>query len=300
MSEERPTTTWLERLIDAVFQPNVLLVLSCVVAVAVFLPRATRLLPDLNGGDQYRLSSSQIEITPPPDWVPQNLAEQVIRNAQLPDELMLLDSTIVSRVAEAFQRHPWIKGKVRIRTSIPARMIVDVEYREPVALVQTKGGSFPIDGDAVVLPSRDFSPADVKSYPVVEGISSLPQGAAGTAWQDPGVLGAARLAVYLKPFWKQFGFLSIKSGSSPSSKAAWDELSFQLSTVGGSRVIWGRPPESRHPGELPAEKKLERIKFYLRHHGPFDSSHGPHEFDITHWRDISRKPIAGNETTSRR
>ncbi|HLQ43243.1 MAG TPA: hypothetical protein VK137_00825, partial [Planctomycetaceae bacterium] len=83
------------------------------------------------------------------------------------------------------------------------------------------------------------------------------------------------------------------------SKVAGNELSYQLSTLGGSRIIWGRPPGSRHPGELPAEKKIERMKYYLRHHGPFDSKHGPCEFDITNWRDISRKPIADKAASTR-
>jgi hypothetical protein len=52
---------------------------------------------------------------------------------------------------------------------------------------------------------------------------------------------------------------------------------------------------------LPADKKIERIKFYLRHHGPFDSStHGPFEYDITRWTDISRKPIADRGNSQRR
>ena len=303
-SPKRPTTA-VEQLLDWLLQPMVLLLLSCSVAAWVFVPKLGVRLPVLRNDRQYRLTTSQIEITPPPHWVPHDLAEQVARRAGLPDELSLLDKDVTRRVAAAFELHPWVKGSVRVSTSVPARMRVDLEYREPVAMVRVaqagKIGLFPIDGDGTLLPSADFAPAEIAKYPVIENVSVPPGSAAGTVWKDAAVLGSARLAVELKPFWEQFGFQSILAPANLDRKLAWDDLSLQLSTRGGSRVIWGRPPGAKHPGELPADKKIERIKFYLRHHGPFDSStHGPFEYDITRWTDISRKPIADRGSSQRR
>ncbi len=303
-SPKRPTTVVVQ-LLDWLLQPMVLLLLSCSVATWVFVPKLGVRLPDLRNDRQYRLATSQIEITPPPHWVPHDLAEQAAQRAGLPDELSLLDPDVTRRVASAFEQHPWVKGQVRVSTSVPARMRVDLEYREPVAMVRvTQGGKigmFPIDADATLLPSADFSPAEIAKYPVIENVSTPPVGSAGTVWKDVCVLSAARLAVELKPFWEQFGFQSILTPANSDRKLAWDDLNLQLSTRGGSRVIWGRPPGAKHPGELPADKKIERIKFYLRHHGPFDSStHGPFEYDITRWTDISRKPIADRGSSQRR
>ena len=290
-------------LIGWLMQPNLLLALSCLVAVAVFLPKSARLLPDLRLSSQYRFQTSQIEITRPPHWVPHDVVEQVVKRAGLPLEMSLLDADITQRIAAAFERHPWIKGSVRVRTTIPARVEVDVEYREPVAMVSVsngpKSGLFPIDADAVVLPGADFPPAEIAKYPVIENLTAGPRGRSGMEWGDARVLGAARLAVLLKPNWKEFGLKSIRVPSASESKVAAEDLSYQLLTVGGSRIVWGRTSGSRHPGELPAEKKLDRMKFYRRHHGSFDSTHGPCVFDITHWRDISRKPIADRIPSSR-
>jgi hypothetical protein len=279
-----------------------LLGLSCLAAAAVFLPKTMRMLPDLRQGSQYRLETSRIEITPPPHWVPHDLVEEIKKTAGLPDELSLLDEDIAQRIASAFERHPWVKERVRVRTSVPARMRIDVVYREPVAMVRVsngaKSGLFPIDAAATVLPSADFSPAEIAKYPVIENVSSPPRGPAGMTWGDVRLEGAARLASVLQPHWKEFGLKSIRVPVRPETKR--DDLSYQLATSGGSRIIWGRPPGSRHPGELPAEKKIERMKYYLRHHGPFDSTHGPCEFDITHWRDISRKPLAERAASAHR
>lgn len=301
---QRPTTA-MEQLLDWLMQPTVLLLLSCSVAAWVFVPKLNVRLPDLKNDRQYRLATSQIEITPPPHWVPHDLAEQATRRAGLPEELSLLDPDVTRRVAAAFEQHPWVKGEVRVSTSVPARMRVSLEYREPVAMVRVaqagKGGLFPIDADGTLLPSADFAPAEIAKYPVIENVSAPPSSPAGSVWKDVGVFGAARLALELKPHWEQFGFQSILVPSNADRKLAWDDLHLQLGTRGGSRVIWGRPPGAKHPGELPSDKKIERIKFYLRHHGPFDSAtHGPFEYDITRWTDISRKPIADRGSSLRR
>jgi len=300
----RPSTP-VEKLLDWLLQPTVLLLLSFSVAAWVFVPKLQVRLPELGNDRQYWLATSKIEIPPPPDWVPHDLAAQVAQRAGLPKELSLLDPDVARRVALAFEQHPWVKGKVRVSTSVPARMRVDLEYREPVAMVRVgqagKVGLFPIDADGTLLPSADFPTAEIAKYPVIENVSTPPAESAGTVWKDSCVLGAARLAVELKPFWEQFGFQSILTPANSDRKLAWDDLNLQLSTRGGSRVIWGRPPGAKHPGELPADKKIERIKFYIRHHGPFDSStHGPFEYDITRWTDISRKPIADRGSSQRR
>lgn len=296
--------SWADALMGWVFDPNLLLIAACLVAVIVFIPKALRLFPDLRSRADYRVSIRRIEIIPPlPHWVPHNLVEQAARQAGLPDELSLLDDGVAQRVAAAFERHPWVRGAVRVRASVPARLQVELEYREPVAMVRVRhagrDGLFPIDAEGVILPSADFPPSQIEKYPVIEHVKSSPSGPAGTAWRDLNVLGAAQLAVMLRPFWSEFQLKSILVETRAAKPAAWDDLSFRLTTAGGSRIIWGRPPGSRHPGELPSEKKLERMKFYVRHHGPFDSSHGPCEFDITHWRDISRKPIAEQSRPTR-
>ena len=301
---KRPTTA-IEQLLDWLMQPTVLLLLSCSVAAWVFVPKLGVRLPDLRNERQYRLATSQIEVTPPPHWVPHDLAAQVARRAGLPDNLSLLDPDIARRVATAFEQHPWVKGRVQVSTSVPARMRVSLEYREPVAMVRVtqagKSGLFPIDADATLLPSADFTPAEIAKYPLIENVSAPPDSAEGSTWKNAAVFGAARLAKELKPHWESFGFQSILVPTNSDRKRAWEELTLQLSTRGGSRVIWGRPPGAKHPGELPADKKVERIKFYLSHHGPFDSAtHGPFEYDITRWTDISRKPIADRGSSQRR
>jgi hypothetical protein len=292
----RRSTTLLGRLLDGLFHPNLLLALACLFAAFVFLPKLGLRWPELPRNAEYRLQTSKIELTAPPHWVPQDLVEQVARQAKLPDELSVLDKSLARRLAESFERHPWVKSCRKVHISVPARVQVELEYREPVAIVKvahaTTAAMFAIDAEATLLPTDDFSPAEIASYPTIVNVTERPAQSDGLIWDNPTVLAAARLAALLKPHWKEFGFQAIRVPSTVERDASDDDVLLQIVTRGGSRVIWGRPPGANHPGELLAEKKIERIKFYLKHHGPFDAPHGPYEYDITRWKDIARRRIA--------
>jgi hypothetical protein len=292
----RRSATPLGRLLDCLFHPNFLLAVSCVVAAFVFLPKLGLRWPELPRNAEYRLRTSNIEITAPPHWIPHDLVEQVARRSELPDELSVLDRSLARRLAESFERHPWVKKCRKVSVSVPARIQVELEYREPVAIVNvvhaTKTAMFAIDAEATLLPTADFSPAEIANYPAIVNVSERPAQTDGLIWKNPSVLAAARLAALLKPHWKEFGFQAIRVPAAVERDASDDDVPLQIVTRGGSRVIWGRPPGANHPGELLAEKKIERIKFYLKHHGPFDAPHGPYEYDITRWKDISRRRIA--------
>jgi hypothetical protein len=263
--------------------------IALVVAAAIVGPEIRKRLPDLAERPEYRLAAVKIEITQPPHWVPHDLVEQVVQHAALPAELSLLDDDLTRQVAEAFQFHPWVEEVVSVKKSVPAKIEVQLRYRCPVAMVQMQQGMYPVDGAGILLPPADFRIADTRKYPVILNVRSTPQGPAGTPWGDPVVLGGARLAAELAPYWKKLGVTSISCERSPTGKTA-DEW-YTLISTGGSRIIWGRAPGVDHPGELSVEQKIGRLKKYVADFGNFDQPHGPYEIDIRHWREISRRPL---------
>lgn len=288
------------------FRPRVLLFVAAVASATVLLPMAKSLLPDLNKRPEFRLSTSEIQITVPPRWVPHDLVDQVATRAGLPDELSALDGDLTQQIAEAFQVHPWIAEVIRVRKSFPAKIDVELRYRRPVAMVQAKQGMYPIDGEGILLPPADFSVADTQRYLVIQNVSSTPQGPAGTNWGDVGVVGAGRLADILdevndsRSCWKKLGLAAICVPSRTKANVTIDELVYELVTDGGSRIVWGRAPGTDHPGELSAEQKLGRLEKYLAEFHTFEEPHGPYEIDIRHWQEISRRPLrASRERTLR-
>lgn len=274
-----------------------LLVLSIGVTTVLFWPRIRNSLPDLSQRDEYRVRMADIEIGERPHWVPHDLVAQVIERSKLPAEMSLLDESLTRKVAEAFRRHPWVTG-VRVRKSVPGRVEVDLTYRQPVAMVRVKSGLYPVDAESVLLPPGDFAAAEVRQYPVIDGVESTPQGPAGTQWGDVAVEGAAQLAAVLEPHWEEFGLAAIEVPRRKKAHVSSEEIVFGLLTPGGSRIVWGRAPQSGHPGELSAKKKIGRLEEYLRRYGNFDGPHGPYEIDIRHWQEISRRPLKERSAAS--
>jgi hypothetical protein len=274
------------------YRPVILATAALVVMAGVFLPRLASLLPDLSQRDEYILAAADIEITQPPHWVPHNLVVQVVENANLPAKLSLLDNNLVVEIAEAFQLNPWVEEVVSVSKTFPAKVIVVLNYRRPVAMVEVRQGQYPIDNHGVLLPPQDFSVADTRAYPLVTGVVSTPQGPAGTDWGDKAVAGAAELAAELSPHWKKFGLMSIVAPRTVEGHDKIDEGVYVLLANGGSRIVWGHAPGTNHPGELSTKQKIGRLEEYVTKFGGFDRPQGPYQIDIRHWRDISRTPLS--------
>jgi len=292
-TKEQPAkATGKAHFVRQLYRPMTLVTAAAVVLAGIFLPHLARFLPDLSERDEYLVAASQIEITQPPHWVPHNLVAQVVENANLPARLSLLDKNLVGEIAEAFQLNPWVEEVISVSKSFPAKVVVVLSYRQPVAMVEVRQGQYPIDRHGVLLPPQDFSVADTRSYPVITGIVSTPQGPAGTEWGDNVVEEAAELAAELGPYWKKLGLVSIVAPRSAEGHDKIDEGVYALLAKGGSRILWGHAPGTSHPGELSTKQKIGRLEEYVAKFGGFDRPQGPYQIDIRHWRDISRTPLS--------
>lgn len=276
-----------------------LLVASVVAMVTVAFLLINRLVPDLSARPEYQITAAQIILPTPPRWVPADIREQVFQKTAESGSLSLLDDTLSERLAAAFHTHPWVLRVIRVRKSWPARVHVDVEWRRPVAMITGIDGFYPVDENGVLLPSRDFAPADLKRYPIVENVCSVPLGRVGEAWGDPVVNQAAELAAaLLEPtpesgsWWGELNLAAIVAPRTSSLTTPVEDLEFELRTAGGSAVIWGRGPGSLHPAELSTSRKLERLAEFTERFGPLDDAHGPWQLDIRPWQGIRRSLLA--------
>jgi hypothetical protein len=190
-------------------------------ATAIALILLTKqLIPDLSIRPEYQLSAAQITITTPPRWIPADIRQQICEQAAQAQPLSLLDDSLSERIAAAFHTHPWVLRVIRVQKMWPARVHVELEWRRPVAMVNGIDGFYPVDINGVLLPGRDFAPADLKRFPVIENISSVPLGRVGEAWGDPVVNEAAVLAATLleaesdqDSWWQRFSLAAIVAPS---------------------------------------------------------------------------------------
>lgn len=279
-------------LFDWFFRPSFLIRASLLAGACALWPYLAQKLPSLGKRSEYRLPFRRIQICPHPDRpVPLNLVEQVEQMADVSDDLSILDENLTIEVARIFRRHPWVSNVLRVQKSFPAAVTVELEYRKPVALVETATGRIPIDVHAVILPSTDFSASDITTFPLIQGITSAPASRPGIEWSDPGLVAAARLAHLLLDDWKSLKLGAIVVPRSTNSETDPNDVPLELATEGGSRIVWGRPPGNDHPGELEATQKIRRLEKYLAEFGDYGKPNGPYEIDIRHWQEISRRPL---------
>lgn len=290
------------------FRPVRLVTLAVIALLWLCWPLISRQMPDLENREEYSIGVSQIVVTPPPRWVPGDIVEKVYERAGFDDSLSLLDPALSEKVALAFYTYPWVERLKQVRKSFPARVYVEVVYRKPVAMVEVAGGGYlPVDRHGFLLPDQDFSMSDIDRYPLIRGISTVPLNIQGRSWGDPAVTGAAQLAAVLseandtgQPWWHVLELETILAPSRVTADDEVDDLQFQITSRGGSMIVWGRSPETKHPGELTVAKKLQRLADYHDKYRGFDSGPLPVRIDIRDWHGTKRSLLATDDKKTSR
>lgn len=256
-----------------------------------------RLGPHIVQGPEYLLQPEQIQIPPPPPWIRSDIRAETIRDGGLTG-LSILDRELTVKVARAFSLHTWVEDVRRVKKEHPARVIVELVYRRPVAMVEVTmndhPGLLPVDTNGVLLPPGDFSAEQARDYLRISLPDAVPAGPVGTPWGDPRVAGAARIAAVLLEHWKQLGLyrVAVEAGE-PAQQASGDTV-FVLKTRRGAQVVWGAAPKSDGGLDVKAAlAKVERLVAYVEKHGPLDGLNSDAHLDLT------LNTVAGARTASR-
>lgn len=227
--------------------------------VAGSLALWAKVRPHVQSQPEYLARTCDLEITAPPAWIHCDIKAEVIRDTGLPSELSILDDRLTSRLSQAFSLHPWVLRVAAVRTAYPVHIAVDLIYRRPVAMVEVSGGLLPIDADGVLLPTEDFAPEQAREYPRAAGITSTPLGPVGTRWGDPRVEVSAKLAELLLGDWKPIGLYRMLVREETTAESG-RHLLLELTSRGGTRLIWGSPLGSEAASELKPAEKLKRLR----------------------------------------
>ncbi len=201
------------------------------------------------------LTAERITVDGIPDWVTTDLKWQALRNASLDMPLPLDAPDLERRLARAFDMHPWVKHVNRVETSHPAAAVVTLTCREPIAMVRVQGGLLPVDRDAILLPSDDFTPNSASQYTIIDGVLTSPRGPVGSPWGDVTVKEAVCLIETLSPEAAKFGLVECRRVPRESEEGNWWEL------VGNDKfsVLFGSAPGKAVSGEPLAAEKIIRL-----------------------------------------
>lgn len=210
--------------------------------------------PDVRQQSDYVLQPENVILSGQPDWVKGDITAEALRNASLDTPLPLDDPELARRIARAFDVHPWVRSVDRVEVTSPAAAHVTITCREPVAMVRVAGGLLPVDGEGVVLPSDDFTPDEAAAYPVVDGVRSLPQGPAGSAWGDPAVEEAVAVVAVTRPEWAPLSLVECRLVE-VGQASQWE-----LVNTGGIAITFGSSPGQEAAGEPGMAGKIGALK----------------------------------------
>ncbi len=233
----------------------------------------------------YALTVEGIHITPPPPWIRSDIKTQALRNSGLPGTLSVLDNwdVLSRRIKDAFEFHPWVASVQRITRRLPSSLEIDLVYRKPIAAVESSDPSgimyLPIDERAVRLPEGDLSEAERRYLPRISGITGRPL--VGDRWDDPRVVGGAKLATQLADVWQKLRLVQIMASLQSSPRDEKPIYRFDIVTTGNTRIVWGvTPGDEISTGESPFGQKRQRLLDYAAQHGKLESIDGPAVLDI--------------------
>ena len=299
-----PAGSWWTRLLDWSLRPRILGAITLAMLFVVVIPAIPSLWPSVNQRERFQMAADRIDLTQATRWTPHDIVENVAKFHPDWKDRSLLEANLAVDVAAAFADHPWIAKVDRVEKTRQGRMIIQVTYRTPVAMIETHRGLYPVDAEGVLLPPNDFSLTQSDQLPHLRQIRSMPSGRAGTKWGDPLVVAGAKLCAALMPqgnldsHWNKYGLEAVIAPvpSQETSVAAPAEPPvFELLTQGGRRILWGRPPGD-DALEPTVAQKLGRLDSYLRQQKSLDQPVGAYCIDIrsldTTWL-LVEKPGAG-------
>ena len=268
--------------------------------------------PSIARHPQYALTAERIHITPPPPWIRTDIKSEVLRDAGLDDSLSILDSDIVTlRIHNAFQFHPWVESVARITKHLPSALEVEIQYRRPIAAVESTdpGGVtyLPIDVHGIRLPEADLTDAECRYLPRISGVTGRPL--VGDSWNDTRVLGGAKLIAALADVWERLQLVEVLCAAQATPNDDRPNCVFEIVTSGGTRIVWGTAPgQEASAGESAFDQKRQRLVEYAAQHGRLDSIKGPERLDVrrelivtprTARKRPSESPNAATQSTTR-
>ena len=270
----------------SVFAVLVVFVIALAVAWYIYQDR-------VNQQPQFKLKPEMLTLSPDqPDWIKADVLQAVFADQKL-DEQYLTDRKLASQLRDAFLLHPCVAAVTRVAKR-PDGVDIELEYRTPVAMVVVKLENqrwlYPVDGDAVVLPPREFSTEDVSNYLRIRHDYVPPAGQIGDSWGDEVLTKVTQVAALIERApWQSMGLYSLRVTENPETKAK--VIYIIKKDTPGFRVLWGNLPGEESEDELPAPDKLTRLVKFFNQNKTLVVSSEPMELDLRPLGQIEVVPL---------
>lgn len=236
-------------------------------------------------GRAHVITAADIEATPQPEWLHAEVKSEILRDVNITGS-SILDTELTKRIHAAFASHRWISKVRSVKKSYPAKVEVDLDYRQPIAVVEVqksdgKPGLVFIDADTALLSHADLAPghltekqADSLGAGLASGYLRITGGklsAAGKmyghSWENQSLLGAAQIANAWKDQWKSTGLFRIAITEDTNA-----DIVYEMLTKDNHRIVWGHAPGQEVPGEPKPAEKIQQILTAIKKQGSLSSA----------------------------
>lgn len=233
------------------------------------------------------IQAESITIPPLPPWIRADIRADVVRQGSL-DRLPLDQEDLTLRIAQAFRLNSWVANVRRVCKEYGNHVVVDLDYRRPVAMVEVAGPAlFPVDANGVLLSPEDFRPeakpvVKLTDFPWIRAEGTRPQGSPGMAWGDSRIHKGARVAACLLPVWERMKLQVIIAHRGPQRPNQPEKPEFELRTRNNTIIFWGRAPGDEEASESHAEKKVALLADFVQRNGSLDAVKPDQTIDVRH------------------
>jgi hypothetical protein len=219
----------------------------------------------------YAVKPENIHLTNTPAWLKTDIVKEVFEGSNL-GKMSLLDDQTAAVIARAFDAHPWIRKTYRVQKMAGGQILVNVEYRSPIAMVHCEmdsqeasqaGGKesfLPIDAEGFLLPTKDFSQSDIQNYFLIyaRNIRASDHRRVGTPLGDSQIDEAVALCRELLAMREEANLVAIYVyPTRVAGKAKW---MLEVATRGGPRITWGSAPGLEARDEPSSLSKMKRLR----------------------------------------
>ncbi|MFH1229874.1 MAG: hypothetical protein V1709_00090 [Planctomycetota bacterium] len=214
----------------------------------------------------HQINLSSLEVLNKPDWCAEPYFKDVIYGSmKLSGKVSLFDNGFISQLLDKYNNNAWVAKVKSIEKQLPDKVIVKLELRKPVAVVEMKKWSnrssyYLVDKDSVRLPGEYYTiPSIPITLPVIVGVRSSPP-LAGAKWLDKGLSNALDVAGVLKKYQVypklDVAGIDITNIDGKINKKASEIV---IVTKNNVQIEWGRPIKTDKLFEISAEEKIKNL-----------------------------------------
>jgi hypothetical protein len=202
-----------------------------------------------------------------PRWMSPKLREELQVVVAAPISPDPLDQTSLARAAAALRGNPWVNRVEQLHRYPDGRVVVRAEYRQPIAVVESREGYHLVDAQGVQLPGL-YNQGQLKALgmPVIVGVAAPPP-PPGRYWGGEELKAGLALVQFLagEPYLNQVKAIDV------GQRDSRDRVRLSLLARQGGVVHWGLPPGQEQAVETPAAVKKQWLAEVYKTRGSIDA-----------------------------